>query len=149
MFVLAQNLRFGNNDVAVIYRRLNLRKSEETFFGALAGDYRRDMVELFKRVIGVVETFFVAVIKNLIGQRLNRIVNAAESVIIVGIEIVFGLLFDNGMIGRNNFGGFVGRIGITFFLEITHDPGGGLIKAFIGQNAFLLFIAAVYYHFAK
>lgn len=100
-------------------------------------------------MVSVVKTFFVAVIKNLIGKRPNSAVNPLESRIVIGVKVVFGFLFDDGVVGGDNFGGFVGSIGIALFLKITHDSGCRLIKAFIGQNAFLLFIAAVYYHFAK
>ncbi len=137
-------MRFGNQDILAKDKIL-----QEAFFCALASYNGRYVVELLKRMVGIVKTLFVAVIKNLIGQSLNGVVNSSKSVVVVSTEIVLCFLFDDGVIGRDDFGGFISGIRISFFLEITHDSGRRLIKAFIGQNASLLFVAAVYYHFAK
>lgn len=55
----------------------------------LPADNRIDVVKLFKRMIRIVLSFFVAVVEDFVGQRLNCVVNSLKSGVVVGIEVVF------------------------------------------------------------
>ena len=88
----------------------------------------------------------VIIIKNLICQTVNRPVNPLKSGIVIGVEIIFSFFLYNIMIGRDNFGSLVSRVGVTLAFKVTHNLGRCLVEAFIGQNASLLFIITINYH---
>ena len=116
------------------------------FFQALTADNGINMVKFFKRMIGVVKTLFVAVVKDFVGQRLNCVVNSLKSGVVVGIEIVFCFFLYKVMVSRNDFCRFVGGVGIAFFFKVAHNARRRLIKAFVGQNASLTFIVTINNH---
>ena len=98
-------------------------------------------------MISVVQTFLVTVVKNLVGQRLDGAVNAFKSGIVVFVEIVFALFSDDIVIRGNNFSSFVSLVGIAFLFKVAHNARRRLIKAFVRQNALLLFVITINYHF--
>ena len=58
----------------------------------------------------------------------------------------FSFFLYNIMIGRDNLGSLVSRVGVTLAFKVTHNLGRCLVEAFIGQNASLLFIITINYH---
>ena len=56
----------------------------------LPSDNGIDMVKFFKRMISIVMSFFVAVIKNFVGQCLNSVVDSLISGVVVSAVRVFG-----------------------------------------------------------
>lgn len=124
----------------------NGKKLARTFFNVLATDNGINMVKFFKRMICVVITLLVTVIKNLIRQSFNCVVNSLKGLIVVLIIIIFCAFFNQIMVCRYNLCGFISGIGIPFFFKVPHNLCGRLIKTFISQNAFLLFIVTINNH---
>ena len=101
-----------------------------------------DVVKLFKRMIRIVLSFFVAVVEDFVGQRLNCVVNSLKSGVVVGIEVVFCFFLYKVMVSRNDFCRFVGGVGLAIFFKVAHNERRRLIKELVGLNASLAFIVS-------